>query len=89
MVDTVVQESPFDMTASTLQALDSLSNGIEQKIHLLASTGDEELAKLALAATKQIFDMGRLDCSRSQRNSSCDQLFPSSHTRILISTHSS
>ena len=51
-----VTATPFGIPGSLVQ----LAEGLDSKSHLLALTGDEELAAAALQATKDIFGLGQL-----------------------------
>ena len=56
--------STEEVTATTFgipESLAQLAEGLDSKSHLLASTGDEELAAAALQVTKDIFELGQLD----------------------------
>lgn len=83
MAEAAPPPGQFDLPPALAEALDALSRGIEEKVPYLASRGDEELANLALATTKQIFDMGKFHLPKYTDH----QPWPSSHTLIRIFTH--
>ena len=50
----------MELQASLVESLHGLSKVIDEKVHLLASKGDESLSELALEVTKHLFDLGIL-----------------------------
>ena len=52
-------ENALDLQPELLDTLKSLTERLDQKIHLLATDGDEQLSQLAAQVTKQLFDLGQ------------------------------
>jgi hypothetical protein len=48
----------MELQPAFLESLHGLSKSLDEKVHLLASAGDERLAEIALDVTKQLFDLG-------------------------------
>lgn len=48
----------MDLQPALIESLNGLSKSLDDKVHLLASTGDGRLAEIALDVTKQLFDLG-------------------------------
>lgn len=51
-------ENVLDLQPQLLENLKSFTEILDQKIHLLATDGDEQLAQIAAQVTKQLFDLG-------------------------------
>lgn len=52
------RHSKMELQPAFLESLHGLSKSLDEKVHLLASAGDERLAEIALDVTKQLFDLG-------------------------------
>lgn len=48
----------MDLQPSLVESLHGLSKAIDEKVHLLATSGDEKLSEIALEVTKHLFDLG-------------------------------
>lgn len=48
----------MDLQPSLVESLHGLSKAIDEKVHLLATSGDEQLSEIALEVTKHLFDLG-------------------------------
>ena len=51
-------DNALDLQPQVLQTLKSFTEALDQKIHLLATDGDEQLSQIAAQVTKQLFDLG-------------------------------
>ena len=51
-------DNVLDLQPQLLDNLKSFTQILDQKIHLLATDGDEQLAEIAARVTKQLFDLG-------------------------------
>lgn len=48
----------MDLQPSLVESLHGLSKAIDEKVYLLATSGDENLSEIALEVTKHLFDLG-------------------------------
>jgi hypothetical protein len=48
----------MDLQPTLVESLQGLSKAVDDKVHLLASSGDEQLSEIALQVTKHLFDLG-------------------------------
>jgi hypothetical protein len=48
----------MDLQPSLVESLHGLSKLVDEKVHLLATSGDEKLSEIALEVTKHLFDLG-------------------------------
>lgn len=52
-------DNVLDLQPQLLDSLKSFTEQLDQKIHLLATDGDEQLSQIAAQVTKQLFDLGK------------------------------
>ena len=55
----------MDLQPSLVKSLHGLSKAIDEKVHLLATSGDEQLSEIALEVTKHLFDLGTFRSPKS------------------------